>query len=472
MDHQGNEVRMKPILFLLSLLASFSLAQPPERLRVSSLGHYLVTQSGKPFFMLADTNLGLVNLMTRAHVSEYLQDRKEKGFNTVQTSILISGVVPNPEGVYPFEFLKPDAPTPNEKGYDFSRPIEAYWKHLDFVVQETNRLGLYVGLVVAWNNHLGGPNGPAVPLAWTEARAKTYGQMLARRYANARVIWILGGDDRFDLESPSKGSDRAAWWAAMAQGIKEATSFALISFLPSGGLSSSDVLGNTPWLSFHGQQSGNVEGEFNSLIAKDYARTPAKPVVDLQPLFEDNPFWDTKKGGWTNKRPSEAEVRRIHYWNAFSGAAGTVFGNLGVAFYHTDAANLYPGGPSMTWQEGLGAPGAAQMGHLARLMNSRPFTEARPDTGIIQDSKGSSATAVTALVAPSFAFIYLPNPRSVRVDASRFGPTKAWWFNPKNGQALSIGEIAGIATIAAAGFGPDAVLVLDQASKNYPAPGQ
>lgn len=466
---------MKNTLFALSLLAllPFAMAQIPERIRASSLGRYFVTQSGQPFFMLADTNWALVNLMTQDQVLQYLQDRKNKGFNTIQTTIVIAGILPNPNQAYPFEFLKPDASSNNEKGYDFSRPIETYFKHLDFVVNEANKLGMHMSLVVAWNNHLGGPNGPKIPLDWSEEKARGYGQFLARRYASKRVIWVLGGDDRFDLECDcSKGSDRAAWWAAIAQGMKQVISASVIGFLPSGGLGSSDVLKDATWLSFYGQQSGPVGGEFSSLVARDYQRTPRKPVVDLQPIFEDQPFWDNKNGGWSKSRPSETDLRRIHYWNVFSGAAGAVFGHLAVAFHHTDANNLYPGSPSMTWQDGLNSTTIVQMGYLAKLFNSRPFTDARPDLSLVQDSKGSNITTVAALASPSFAFIYLPNQRPIKVDVSRFGPSKGWWFNPKNGQSVSLGDLSGVVSLKAPEFGPDAVLVIDQASKNYPAPGQ
>lgn len=463
------------ILALLSLLGS-SFAQTstfPERIRVSSLGRYFVTQTGQPFFMLADTNWALFNLMSRDQVVQYLQDRKEKGFNTIQSTLVISGILPNAERVYPFEFLKPEAASDNQKGYDFSKPIEAYWKGVDFVVNEANRMGLHMNLVVAWNNHLGGPNGPKVEQQWSEEKARTYGQFLARRYATKRVLWVLGGDDRLDAECDcSKGSDRSSWWAAMAKGIKEATSFALVGFLPSSGQASSDAVKEATWLSFYGQQSGANAGEYNSLIAKDYGRTPTRPVLDLLPIFEDQPFWDPKANGWSKQRPSDLELRRIHYWNVFSGAAGAVFGHLAVAYHHGDGKDQYPGSPSMSWQEGLNTTTAAQMGYLGKLMNSRPFSEARPDLSLVQDSKGAGQGTVVALVGRDFALIYLPNPRSLKLDVSRFGPSQGWWFNPKNGQSVSIGSLNGSVTIKPAEFGPDAVLVIDQASKNYEAPGK
>jgi hypothetical protein len=56
------------------------------------------------------------------------------------------------------------------------------------------------------------------------------------------------------------------------------------------------------------------------------------------------------------------------------------------------------------------------------------------------------------------------------------GPkVKAWWFNPRNGEATAIGEFdnKGERRFVPPNLGEnlDWVLVLDDASKNYPPPG-
>jgi hypothetical protein len=52
---------------------------------------------------------------------------------------------------------------------------------------------------------------------------------------------------------------------------------------------------------------------------------------------------------------------------------------------------------------------------------------------------------------------------------------KAWWFNPRNGQAKEIGTFANTATRQFmppdAGEFLDWVLVLDDAARNFKAPG-
>ncbi|HQG48169.1 MAG TPA: putative collagen-binding domain-containing protein, partial [Sedimentisphaerales bacterium] len=77
----------------------------------------------------------------------------------------------------------------------------------------------------------------------------------------------------------------------------------------------------------------------------------------------------------------------------------------------------------------------------------------------------------------SYAMVYAPIGRAfkVRMDAIKGPKVKAWWYNPRNGQATAIGEFANTGERE---FLPpdkgemiDWVLVLDDASKNFPAPG-
>ena len=67
---------------------------PPESLRVSDNGHFLVTKSGAPVFLLADTAWSLVNRLKRAEITEYLEKRRGQRFNAV-TFVLYSTGDPN-----------------------------------------------------------------------------------------------------------------------------------------------------------------------------------------------------------------------------------------------------------------------------------------------------------------------------------------------------------------------------------------
>jgi hypothetical protein len=77
----------------------------------------------------------------------------------------------------------------------------------------------------------------------------------------------------------------------------------------------------------------------------------------------------------------------------------------------------------------------------------------------------------------SYAMVYSPagRPFKVRMGAVSGNTVKAWWYNPRNGQAEAIGEFPNRGERE---FSPpdkgehlDWVLVLDDASRNFPPPG-
>ena len=73
--------------------------------------------------------------------------------------------------------------------------------------------------------------------------------------------------------------------------------------------------------------------------------------------------------------------------------------------------------------------------------------------------------------------VYAPVGRTFHVHLDKLqGPRiKAWWFNPRTGEATAIGEFAntGERTFTPPDPGEmlDWVLVLDDTTKNYPPPG-
>ena len=114
----------------------------------------------------------------------------------------------------------------------------------------------------------------------------------------------------------------------------------------------------------------------------DYARTPVKPVLDGEPIYEDHPVsFDARRLGHS----IASDVRRPLYWNLFEGAFGHTYG------HHSVWQMWAPGGPPvnnplMPWYEAIERPGAAQMQHGRALMESRPFLTRVPDPSIIVTS--------------------------------------------------------------------------------------
>jgi hypothetical protein len=141
--------------------------------------------------------------------------------------------------------------------------------------------------------------------------------------------------------------------------------------------------------------------------------------------------------------------------------------------------------PLMPWYEAIEQPGGAQMQYGRALLESRPFLTRIPDPDVIVPSvvptsvpgAGRYQFVATRDADGTYAMVYAPIGRafSVRMSKISGGTVRAWWFDPRTGAATSIGTFPNTGerefTPPSKGEMIDWVLVLDDAAKNYPAPG-
>jgi hypothetical protein len=139
----------------------------------------------------------------------------------------------------------------------------------------------------------------------------------------------------------------------------------------------------------------------------------------------------------------------------------------------------------MPWFEAIAQPGAGQMQHGRRLVESRPFLTRVPDDSIIVVDRvktsvpgaGRYRYAGTRDEKGRYAMVYAPAGRlfSVRMSTIAGPRVKAWWFDPRDGRATPIGEFDNQGerafTPPAPGESLDWVLVLDDATQGYGPPG-
>ncbi|MFX7540918.1 DUF4038 domain-containing protein, partial [Acinetobacter baumannii] len=72
-------------------------------------------------------------------------------------------------------------------------PRNDYWDHVDEVVRMANERGIYIGMLPTWGDKWNKKWGVG-PEIFTPESAERYGEWLGRRYRDAGIIWILGGD--------------------------------------------------------------------------------------------------------------------------------------------------------------------------------------------------------------------------------------------------------------------------------------
>jgi hypothetical protein len=428
-------------------------------LKISDNRRFLVHDDGTPFFYLADTAWELFHRLTIDEAERYLADRAAKGFTVIQAVALaeIDGLhTPNMRGDLP---LIDDDP---------ARPNEAYFAHIDSVVETAASLGLTIGMLPTWGDKWNKKWGVG-PEIFTPENARAYGLWLGRRYADTPLIWILGGDRPIESES------HCAIIRTMAEGLREGDGGRhLMTFHTWGPHASSEYVHDEAWLDFHTCQSGHKRNRENwRFIDADYTRTPTRPCMDAEPGYEDaQDDIMNLDGGYLD----DYEVRKALYWALFAGAHGHTYGCWPIWLMWR------PGLPAMLarrpWYEALQLPGSHQVQHARTLLLSRPFLSRIPDQSLIVSDVGAGTHHVRATrdAGGSYVLVYLPSGKPVELDLSRLTGERlaCYWYDPRTGLArsFSVLEKQARASFTPPAGGPDWVLVLDDVASGFPRPGR
>jgi hypothetical protein len=425
------------------------------RLKVSPNGRYFVDQNGKPFFYLADTCWLLFQRPNHDEVDEYLKERAAQGFTAIQAYVIRGLGKRHPDGN---SSLLGESPFIDR---DPTKPNPAYFQNMDYVINRANELGLVMGLVTAKSWHVN----KTPEQVFNEKNAYTFGKFLGERYKNNAVVWYPGGDS-------VPGKDDAVW-VAMAKGLRDGTGGTqLISYHGSGQTSSSTWYHTADWLDFNTIQSGhNFRSDSYAFVSKDYALSPAKPTVDMEPAYENHPT------GAGKPRVDTHKVRTQAYSAMLAGAAGHAYGSLDLFWFYKPDDGPFPKNGFQDWRTAMNYPGARQMGLMRRLFEQRPWYLLKPDQSVLASEPGGGPFRDVAARAEdgSFVIVCLPHGKPVGIHMDKLsGKTiKAQWYDPREGTWRQIGEYpnTGLREFVAPfqGEQSDWVLVLEDAAKRFPA---
>lgn len=456
------------LFFTILLCHKLIFAQQPfanGRLKIADNKRYLIHQNGTPFFWLGDTAWELFHRLDREEADQYLKKRAEQGFTVVQAVALaeFDGLKePNPYG---------ELPLINE---DPSKPNDAYFNHIDYIVDKAAQLGIVIAFLPTWGDKLFKNTWGKGPEIFNPTNARTYGRYVGNRYKNHdNIVWILGGD-----RNPREGSQDVAVWRAMAEGIQEAVGGAdkaLISYHPQpngmdGG--ASKWFNNEPWFDFNMHQNGHCRfTPVYDQIAVSYNRQPTRPTIDAEPIYEDHPVcFNANDLGISNAY----DVRVYAYLDLFAGAHGHTYGCHDIWQMYS-AKRPAVNNPHIYWPEALNLPGANQMRYVRKLMTARPLLDRIPDQSLIVENNLSAPERIQATRGKDYAFIYSTVGKPFTVNPGKIsGKTiTATWYDPRTGKTQSAGTFNNQQpqqfTPPSKGYGHDWVLVLDDASRRYAA---
>ncbi len=411
---------------------------PPEKLKISENGHFVVVESGRPVFLLADTAWGLVNRLSREEMEEYLRKRRSQRFNAVTFVLYTPG---NPDiadgksnryGQAPFvsgggkvDFTQPRT-TP---GSDPAKAEEYdFWDHVDYTIGLTRRLGMYAIVLPCWGSAVvgdyGGQAGSNLP--FDAATATSYGHWLATRYGREpHVIWMMGGDRRAVYGE----HDYRPVFQAMAKGLADGGATQLMSYHPpKRSPQSGDWFHNDAWLSFNSNQ--HWPEDQLAVIARDWQATPTKPTWVFEGRYEA--YWKNK---YKPEDWGEWQCRQQAWQTVVGGAFGHTYGHERVFGFGEDGAD---------WRAALDSPGARSMTHLAKLMNyfnAANMLGRQPDQALLATDEGQADRLTSDRITVSrtsndrCVIAYTASGRPIRLHMERLvkGPLFAWWFNPRTG---------------------------------------
>jgi Protein of unknown function (DUF4038)/Putative collagen-binding domain of a collagenase len=445
-------------------------AQLP-RLRVSDNRRFLVTQDGQPFFWLGDTGWELFHRLNSQDAEAYFKKRSEQGFTVIQAVALaeLDGLhTPNANGVIPLA------------GDDPAKPNAAYFNYIDTLIDLAAKYHLYIALLPTWGDKVYKNRWGIGPEIFNSGNAYGYGMWIGTRFKQkTNLIWIIGGD-----RSPREGSDEVAIWRAMAKGVQEGVggaSVALMTFhpQPDGSSSSSQWFEQDGWLDINMLQTGHCrDTPVWELVGQDYAKTPVRPVVNGENIYEEMPVcFNPKELGYANAY----DVRKAAYLSVFAGALGHTYGCGPVIWFSRKGGDFFSAFHS--WNEALDLTGAGEMRYLRALIESRPMLERIPDQSILADEGCSPQDRVEATRGRDYAFIYSAYGRPVQVHLNKLGAYRvsANWYDPRTGKTRFIGTYpAGSEQVftpplpessPAPSQREDWVLILDNADRHFPMPG-
>jgi hypothetical protein len=404
--------------FRICALALFSIAIGPMvtplaaatvngPIRVSADGRHFTGRDGRPFFWLGDTAWPLFAQYTKEQAEAYLASRGSKGFTVIQ-GVLAWGLGSGFENKTPLANANGDKPWLND---DASTPNDAYFRHVDALVEFANQHGLVLAMLPTWGYYVN--DVPAIDAI----RARAYGRWLGARYRSApNVIWVNGGD-----RVPT-GFEEV--YRELARGLREGDGGThLITYHPCGWRSSSQFFHKEDWLAFDMIETWTEWAKIHPAVLADALLSPRKPVVLGEGAYEDGPEYP--QGPIT-----PLVVRRQAWWTVMAGG------------FHTYGQNqmwrMEPG-----WEKTFDTPGAGQVARMKEIVTSLPWWEMTPDQGLFATGVGSERTLNAALrsVRGDRALVYLSSQCTftLHLDKILSKNVRVTWISPTTGERKEAG---------------------------------
>lgn len=380
--------------------------------------YYLTYSDGTPFFWTACTAWNGALLSTDEEWEIYLKNRADYGYSVIQfVTTQWRGGETNSLGQVAFT------------GSGRIKINPAFFQHLDEKVDRINAHGLVAAPVLLW----------ALPFAQGRELSPGYylpqdeaillAKYIVARYGGNHVAWILGGDGEY-----LKGYEQR--WKNIGRGVFGEEHPGIVAQHPHGRSWIGKDYTEENWLDILGYQSSHsneksvVDWINKGPMSKDWNKIPAKPIINLEPNYEEIRF-----------AISATDVRNASYWSLLATpTAGITYGANGIWPWLRSKDEHIQNHESLTgyspWFESILLPGSRQIGYLTGFFKTLEWWRLRPAPEILAEQPGdtiynhfisvSKSTNNDLIVAylPSRTTIKLYNPYSFMYDGQWFDPVE------------------------------------------------
>ncbi len=396
-------------------------------LRLAANRRYLVHADGTPFLWIGDTAWNGPLRATPTEWVHYLKERRRQKFNAVQwvTTQWLAASTGDRSGAKAFS------------GSDRIVINPLFFQRLDEQMTTTARAGFLNVPVLLWAAVWSTPeaNGKNPGIFLPETEAILLARYMVARWSADPVVWILAGDGNYL-------GGNAERWKRIGRAVFDDPHHAPVSLHAAGMEWNGAEFRDEPWLDLLGYQSGHGDNQetLSWLVsgppARDWSMEPARPVINLEPPYEDHIAHQSRK------RIDSHFVRRALYWSVLvSPVAGVSYGAHGVWAWD-DGTSLSEGHPDAglpkPWREALLLAGAEEVRHLRSLLESMEWWRLVPAPELLRTQPGTVDKNRFIVAAKNrdntVGVIYIPQDPFVELNipAGLHGGS-AEWFNPRTG---------------------------------------